>query len=89
MTFRPVDHTLLGTCENQADCLDCPMRIGCPIRYSFYQTRTFKQFEITLSRASNLSSNISPDKLKQLASQMKHKWMVERLNHPKGYQYNG
>lgn len=34
--FRPLDEKLFITCVNNTSCTDCPLRVGCKIRYDFY-----------------------------------------------------
>lgn len=34
--FRPLDDKLFQTCAENNFCTDCPMRMGCLIRYRFY-----------------------------------------------------
>lgn len=90
MTFRTVDHELVRTCKEQVDCLHCPMRIGCYLRYSFYFVDSYEAFSsVVLKSSLPFQGKLPSGELKKFDTMLKHKWVVERLNNPNGYQYNG
>ena len=47
--FKPLNFELVVICINHDYCTNCPVRIGCPIRNSFYISDT--AFEIGIQMA--------------------------------------
>ena len=36
MNLRPINEELVITCFQNAYCTECELRVGCPVRYYFY-----------------------------------------------------
>ena len=85
MTFRPIDDHMLLVCKEQAHCLDCPLRKGCLLRWSFYQMMNQSQFESWLKQISH-ATNIDPNLLHMRILMLQYKRIVELLNRPR-YEY--
>lgn len=77
MELRPFDYSLMRTCAENDICTNCPMRIGCSIRYSFYEPEI--SFELTLQMSELSIRNIlGNDHLAFVGVQwLRHKRRVE------------
>lgn len=86
MEFRPNDIELLITCAQTKHCASCTMRIGCPIRYSFYEGEV--RTEINIQRAEIfLQPLVGEDKAYTATEFLREKILTERGAHPGGYSY--
>ena len=86
MEFRPENEELYDTCSSQLLCSDCRLRIGCPIRYSFYHGEL--ETEIALQEAELfLQKPFGEDVAFDAASKIRNKILCERGAHPGGYSY--
>lgn len=62
--FRPLNDELFQACADNKFCTDCPMRIGCVIRYRFYREDLSYEIssqlaEIWLVEKSNVPKDIA------------------------------
>ena len=86
MEFRPENEELFTTCSSQLLCTDCRLRVGCPIRYSFYRGELAT--EIALQEAELMVQKpFGKDRAFDAAAKFRHKILCERGAHPGGYSY--
>ena len=86
MEFRPVNADLLITCASTERCNSCPLRIGCPIRRTFYEGDI--KVEISLQRAEiRLSKFVGEEVAFRRSDRFRQKILCERGEHPDGYSY--
>ncbi|MBR2241483.1 MAG: hypothetical protein IJ890_08970 [Clostridia bacterium] len=86
MEFRPENEELFTTCSSQLLCTDCRLRVGCPIRYSFYRGEIAT--EIALQEAELMVQKpFGEDRAFDAAAKFRHKILCERGAHPGGYSY--
>lgn len=86
MEFRPENEELFTTCSSQLLCTDCRLRVGCPIRYSFYRGELAT--EIALQEAELMVQKpFGEDRAFDAAAKFRHKILCERGAHPGGYSY--
>lgn len=81
MNWRPVDEHLIYHCVFNANCKDCPCRIGCQLRYSFYQDDI--EFEKKLQIAELQARRyMSEDNAFEASNSLRKKRMHEISLHP-------
>ena len=86
MNMRPFNMELYMTCANADLCSKCPLRIGCPIRYTFYGGDF--EVEIALQRAELLlQKQIGEQEAFTKTEWLRRKILCERGEHPGGYSY--
>ena len=86
MEFRPINATLIATCATTDRCTHCSLRIGCPIRHTFYGGDI--TVEIALQRAELRLRRVVGENAAFLQSdKLRHKILCERGENPGGYSY--
>lgn len=83
MELRPIDNELLETCLSIDFCRDCPKRIGCRLRYEFYNDDSY--FEICLQLAEIYvmkTHNLSSDSTLEASNNIRRKRKCEIMTNP-------
>ena len=86
MEFRPNDFILHIECVKNPRCSSCKMRVGCPIRHSFYKGKL--KTELSIQEAELILREIVGEDIAYLATNdFRNKILCERGEHPGGYSY--
>lgn len=85
MNLRPLTEELLSNCVREDFCTDCKYRVGCPIRFSFYDKKLDSElhFEIQLQLLEIKAAKIfGVDDALMGANHLRNKVVLERKNNP-------
>ena len=86
MEMRPLDLKLCLVCASTNLCSECKLRVGCPIRHTFYDGDLSVEVAVQMTELL-IQKNIGEQKAYEHTSWLRHKILCERGAHPGGFSY--